>query len=217
MTALETATSWADLAVFRARMTANYLTLRARYAATIEADPDAWKERFWGIYGKLATTKALLMIARERIRRSPNADGAGNALLRINRAEAVVDLLIGTIKANLTDARTPEPAKPETGWMPVVLAIAGLGITVAAILWALAYEKDADAILTYSQTVDRETQRMTAAESARTLANANPGAPPPAPDAPKPPGSGNGAALVVGALTLAAAGGAVWWFSSSRK
>ena len=215
MNALDTATSWADLAIFRARMTANYLILRARYAATIEANPDAWKERFWGIYGKLATTKALLMIARERIRRSPNANGAGNALLGINQAEAVVDLLIGTIKANLTDARTPEPAKPETGWVPVVLAIAGLGITVAAILWALAYEKDADAILTYSQTVDRETQRMTAEESAKTLANANPGAPSP-PDAPKPPGSGNGAVLVVSALTLAAAGGAVWWFSSKK-
>ena len=81
---------------------------------------------------------------------------------------------------------------------------------------ALAYEKDADAVLTYSQTVDRETQRMTAEESAKTLANANPGAPSP-PAAPKPPDSGNGAVLVVGALTLAAAGGAVWWFSSSKK
>lgn len=218
MSVLDTATQWASLTLFKARVQANYLLVQARYAASIEASPEAFRERFWLIYGKIATTKALLMISRERIQRSSYA-GNGNALLGINQAEAAIDVLLGTIKAHLTDARAEHSpvAKNEVGWVPVVLAIAGLGVTLAAILWALAGEKEADALLTYSQTVDRETQRMTAEDAARTLAEANPGAPA-GPDVPKPelPGSSS-VLLVAGVMTVAAAAGGVWWFTSRRK
>lgn len=216
MTAFDTVTQWADLAAFKARMTANYLLMRAQHAAAIAADPEAWKERFWTIYGQLATTKALLMVSRARIQQSPNMPGAGNILLGINQAEAAVDVVIGTIKANLTDARTSEPPKTETGWVPVVLAIAGLGITVAAILWALAYERDAQAALTYADTVNRETARMSAEEAANVLAKANPGTGGPE-TPPNPAASGSGTLLVAGAVGLGLAGAAAWWFTSGRR
>ncbi len=207
---------WADLAAFRARMQATYLANQARYAADIASHPELFRQRFIDTYARLVTSKVLLTLSQQRLLAAPTAPGAPALLAGIGQAQVPVNLMVNTIHANLGDPK--DQAQPETGSIAVVLAIGGLLLTVAAILWALSYERDSEAALTYAQAVDRETQRMTAPDAAKTLQGANPGTPSPsAPPLPKPPGSGGAAALAVGVVTVAAVGGGLWFWTRRRS
>lgn len=204
--------SWSDTVTrFKSTYAEAYADVKNRYEDQVRRGAEAFRARVQRVMGVLITTKARILVAKERVKSGPQSKDQAAVIVHIVTIEAIVNALIEGIRVNSIDMRTGKPV--EVGLAPVVaavLVIGTVGLSVAGVLAALAAEKYADSLQTRADTIDRAVSTMSPEQAAKALADTNP------PPATPPSAGGAGVAIGLGALALGAGGLGLWWWTKHK-
>ena len=197
--------TWEQLSsAFSSQMRGLYDQTIGQLAAAIEASPQAFEARVTEFFNVLAQTRAHLVRIQTLLPNPPRNAEEGTWIARYAEMKAMYDALVqGLRQAGATNANALEIGNP------VVLAVVGIGLTVAAIAWAVsAYQyavglRDQTAFM--AQELEARVESMRTNKPLPPVTATPPSAPAEAPaSAPPPNAKSGGWGWLVAGLGLAA-------------